>query len=166
MEANYERVILDSQLRQLKTIENEVATLDKQLQVAARQEAQVPLLMTIPGVNYIVALGLLAALGDIRRFQDGNHAASYLGLAPSTRQSGDRCYHGRITKAGNGQTRCLLTQSAQHASRPPGPLGAFFRRLAKRRTAMSQLRHSRGSSSPLRFSCSRTMSRIGMPVPN
>jgi len=129
----HERLILDSQLRQLKAIEEELESLDLCLQDAAREEPQVPLLMTIPGVNYVVALGLLAALGDISRFKDGNHAASYLGLAPITRQSGDHCYHGHITKAGSSQTRWLLTQSAQHASRHPGPLGAFFRRLAKRK---------------------------------
>lgn len=129
----HERLVLDSQLRQLVIIEQELKTLDEQLAVAARSEPQVPLLMTIPGVNYVVALGLLAALGDISRFQDGDHAAAYLGLAPLTRQSGNRCYHGHITKAGSSQTRGLLTQSAQHASRHPGPIGAFFRRLVKRK---------------------------------
>jgi hypothetical protein len=129
----HERLILDSQLRQLKTIEEELEALDQWLQTAARREPQVPLLMTIPGVNYVVALGLLAALGVISRFRDGHHAASNLGLAPITRQSGDHCYHGHISKAGSSQTRWLLTQSAQHASRHPGPLGAFFRRLAKRK---------------------------------
>ena len=59
--------------------------------------------MTLPGVSYVVAIGLLAALGDIHRFRDGDHAASYLGLAPITRQSGDHCYHGHITKAGNSR---------------------------------------------------------------
>jgi len=91
------------------------------------------LLMTLPGVNYVVALGLLAALGDVSRFRDGDHAAAYLGLVPSTRQSGRHCYHGSITKAGRSQTRWLLTQSAQHVTRHPGPLGAFFRRLVKRK---------------------------------
>ncbi len=50
-----------------------------------------------------------------------------------TRQSGNRCYHGHITKAGSSQTRGLLTQSAQHASRHPWPIGACFRRLVKRK---------------------------------
>jgi hypothetical protein len=90
--------------------------------------------MTIPGVNYVMALGLLAALGDIDRFHDGDHAASYLGLVPSTKQSGRHCDHGPITKAGSTQVRGLLTQAAQHASRHPGPIGAFFRRLVKRKS--------------------------------
>lgn len=80
-----------------------------------------------------MALGLLAALRDISRFRDGDHAASYLGLVPSTRQSASHCYHGHITKTGNGNTRGLLTLAAQHAGRHPGPLGAFFRRLTKRK---------------------------------
>jgi len=129
----YERLVLDSELRQLEIVEREVEGVDQELAGIARQEPRVRLLMTLPGVNYVVALGLLSALGDIARFKDGDHAAAYLGLVPSTRQSGRRCYHGPITKAGRSQTRWLLTQSAQHVARHPGPLGAFFRRLAKRK---------------------------------
>jgi transposase len=130
----HERVVLDSQLRQLASVKQEIELLDQNLESAAQQEPKVHLLMTIPGVDYVVALGLLAALGDIGRFRDGDQAAAYLGLAPTTRQSAEHCYHGHITKRGNSQTRCLLTQSAQHASRHPGPIGAFFRRLTKRKT--------------------------------
>lgn len=129
----HERLVLDSELRQLEAIENEVTRADRELAGIAQQEPRVRLLMTLPGVNYVVALGLLAALGDVSRFRDGDHAAAYLGLVPSTRQSGRRCYHGSITKAGRSQTRWLLTQSAQHVARHPGPLGAFFRRLVKRK---------------------------------
>lgn len=114
-------------------MEAEVKLLDQHLVAVAQRTPKAQLLMTMPGVNYVVALGLLAALGDITRFCDGDHAAAYLGLTPSTRQSADHCYHGHITKAGRSQTRWLLTQSAQHASRHPGPIGAFFRRLAKRK---------------------------------
>lgn len=128
-----ERLVLDSELRQLATVEQEVDQLDEQLTEIARQEPRVRLLMTLPGVSYVVALGLLAALGDVTRFQDGDHAVAYLGLVPSTHQSGRRCYQGPITKAGSSQTRWLLNQAAQHVARHAGPLGAFFRRLVKRK---------------------------------
>ncbi len=128
-----DRFVVDSELRQLDSCEQEIAAIDSQLLSFAADEPQVRLLMTLPGVSYVVAIGLLAAFGDIGRFRDGNHAASYLGLVPSTHQSGNHCYHGRITKAGNSQARWLLTQSCQHVARHPGPLGAFFRRLAKRK---------------------------------
>ena len=129
----HERLVLDSDLRQLVSVERERVMLDEQLALLATQQPRVQLLMTIPGVNYVVALGILSALGDIGRFKDGSHAAAYVGLAPSTRQSGNHCYHGHITKCGSSQARGLLTQAAQHASRHAGPLGAFFRRLTKRK---------------------------------
>jgi transposase len=128
------RLMLASELRQIETIDGELVTLDTELAAIAKTDARVQLLMTIPGVNYVVALGMLAALGDICRFPDGAHAASYLGLVPSTKQSGRHCYHGPITKAGSGQVRGLLTQAAQHASRHCGPIGVFFRRLARRKS--------------------------------
>lgn len=128
-----ERLVLDSELRQLDQVEHELRGLDLVLAGVAAQNDRVRLLMTLPGVTYVVALGLLAALGQVERFRDGDHAAAYLGLVPKTRQSGAKCYHGRITKAGNPQARWLLTQACQHVARHPGPLGAFFRRLSKRK---------------------------------
>ena len=89
--------------------------------------------MTLPGVGPAGAQALYAALGDWRRFKDGAHAASYLGLTPSTRQSADHCYHGSITKAGNSLARWLLTQAARQVAEHPGPLGVFFRRIEKRK---------------------------------
>jgi transposase len=83
----------------------------------------------LPGVDVGCAQAILAALGDLNRFRDADHAASYLGLVPSTRQSAARTFHGPITKAGNSRARWLLVQAAQHLERHPGPLGVFFRRL-------------------------------------
>ena len=72
-------------------------------------------------------------LATMARFKDPDHAASYLGLAPSTKQSAEKCYHGPITKQGNRRARVMLVQAAQHLSTHPGPLGAFFRRLARKK---------------------------------
>ena len=127
------RWLLDSDLRLLEAIEREVAALDKLLAEKGHADARVRLLMTLPGVQVTVAQGLVAAWGDIQRFRDADHAASYLGLVPSTKQSADHCYHGPITKAGRSHARWLLVQAAQHVRLHPGPLGFFFRRLAKKK---------------------------------
>ena len=89
--------------------------------------------MTLPGVDVATAEAMLAAWGDPKRFSDGDHAASYLGLVPSTKQSATHCYHGPITKRGNSHARWMLTEAAQHLDKHPGPLGHFFRRLLKRK---------------------------------
>ena len=128
------RRTVDCFLRLYDAAEAELERLDLQLRALAHHDPRVRLLMTLPGVAHGVALTLIAALGDITRFRDGDHAASYLGLTPIVRQSAGKCYRGSITKAGSSTTRAMLTQAAQHAAEHPGPLGAFFRRLKKRKT--------------------------------
>ena len=127
------RATIDAELRLLAAVEAEIDSLTTELVRDGYQDRQVRLLVTLPGVDVAVAQALVAALGDIRRFRDGDKAASYLGLVPSTRQSANHCYHGPITKQGRSHARWMLVQAAQHVARHPGPLGVFFRRLAKKK---------------------------------
>lgn len=124
---------LGRQLRLLAQVEEEIDAIDQHLAEAAYQQPDVKLLMTLPGVDVTVAQSIAAVLGDVTRFPDADRAAAYLGLVPSTRQSGEHCYHGRITKQGASHARWMLVQAAQQVARHPGPLGVFFRRLAKRK---------------------------------
>jgi hypothetical protein len=133
----------------------------------AYDDPRVKLLMTLPGVDVAVAQTLIAAIGDVKRFRDGDHAASYLGIVPSTRQSADHCYHGPITKRGRSQARWMLVQAAQHMGSHPGPLGVFFRRLKKRknhniavvataRKLMTIAWHMLKNNEPYRYAVPRT----------
>lgn len=124
---------LARQLFFLEMISTEVEMFNGHLAQIAYRSPQVQLLMTIPGVDFPVAESLLAMIGDWRRFPNGDKAAAYFGLVPSTRQSADKCYHGPITKHGQGHARWMMVQAAQHIDTHPGPLGVFFRRIAKRK---------------------------------
>src|SRR5205809_286112 len=91
-------------------------------------------LLTLPGVNFVTAAALLAAVGEIRRFPTARQLVSYLGLDPRVSQSGtEPARHGRISKQGPGETRHVLVEAAWHAARAPGPLRAFHQRIASRR---------------------------------
>ncbi|MGB8932137.1 MAG: IS110 family transposase [Anaeromyxobacteraceae bacterium] len=127
------RTALESELRLLDGIDTELAGLARLLDLRGYVDSRVRLLMTLPGVDVAVAQTLLAVFGDHSRFKDGDHAASYLGLVPSTHQSADNCYHGHITKHGKGHARWILVQAAQHLGSHPGPLGVFFRRLTRKK---------------------------------
>jgi transposase len=127
------RASLDRHLRQLEAVQGEVERLETRLAQEAYHDRRAKLLMTLPGVDCTVAQALLAALGEVDRFPDGDRAAAYLGLVPSTYQSGEHCYHGRITKQGRSHARWLLVQAAQHLDRHPGPLGVFWRRIARKK---------------------------------
>jgi hypothetical protein len=127
------RLLVDSDLRQLDFLQKEIDALDAELARRGHASDPVKLLMTLPGVDVATAEAVLAAWGDVTRFPDGDHAASYLGLVPSTKQSANRCYHGPITKRGNSQARWMLIEAAQHLDKHPGPLGHFFRRLCRKK---------------------------------
>jgi transposase len=128
------RWLIDSDRRVLAGIEKELADLECLLAVKGHGDERVKLLMTLPGVSVAVAQTLVSAWGDVGRFRDADHAAGYLGLAPSTKQSAERCYHGPITKAGRSHARWMLVQAAQHLRLHPGPLGHCFRKLAKKKS--------------------------------
>ncbi len=125
------RRALDRLLAQLTLIEQQILDSAYTLNVQAHADPRVRLLMTLPGVGSATAQTLLAALGDLSRFPTANHAAAYLGLVPSTSQSGDKTYHGPITKRGSSHARWMLV--AQNVDDHPGPLGAFFRKLARKK---------------------------------
>jgi transposase len=81
--------------------------------------------MTIPGIDMVVAVGMMAAIGRIDRSAVPEKLVAYLGLNPSVRQSGDgRAHHGRITKRGSSRARHLLVEAAWQTVRSPGPMRA------------------------------------------
>jgi transposase len=127
------RWLIDSDLRQLGFLEKEIEAMDAELARRGHASDPVKLLMTLPGVDVATAEALLAAWGDVTRFPDADHAVSYLGLVPSTKQSANQCYHGPITKRGNSRARWMLVEAAQHLDTHPGPLGCFFRRLLRKK---------------------------------
>ena len=128
------RSLVDSDLRELEFLQHHIDAMDTELARRGYASERIRLLMTLPGVDLATAAALLAAWGDPTRFADADHAASYLGLVPSTKQSAANCYHGPITKRGNSHARWMLIEAAQHLDKHPGPLGHFFRRLAKKKT--------------------------------
>ena len=90
--------------------------------------------MTVPGIDATVALSIVAAVGDFTRFRTPEKLVAYLGLNPRVRQSGGQpASHGRITKAGSAHARGMLVEAAWSASKAPGPLRAFYQRVAARR---------------------------------
>ena len=112
---------------QIRVLENSLA---EQSQLF---EADFLRLQTMPGVGPIVALTTYATFFEPERFPDVKHAASYVGLVPSTNQSGDRDWHGRITKTGSSELRSMLCEAAHQVRRGSHPLNPYFRSLCVRR---------------------------------
>ncbi len=64
------------------------------------------------GVRLIVAVTVIAELGDLTRFENPKQLMSYLGLTPCEYSSGERQRRGAITKTGNHHARRILIEAA------------------------------------------------------
>ena len=64
------------------------------------------------GVAFIVAVTVVAEVGDFRRFDNPRQLMAYLGLMPSEHPSGASVRRGGITKAGSGLARRALIEGA------------------------------------------------------
>jgi transposase len=125
---------IERHLRELDRLGEDLGILDRDIAQTAVDDPAVKRLLTITGVNLIVAAGLVAAIGDVRRFPDPQKLVSYVGLNPRVRQSGlGLAQHGRISKRGRSHARAMLVEAAWAASKAPGPLRAFFLRIRARR---------------------------------
>lgn len=127
------RALIDGDLRVMDGVQLEIHALDKRLAQRVHDDPRVKLLMTLPGVSQNVAQSVVAAVGDVERFESPEKLAAYLGLVPSTRQSANRCYHGGITKRGRVDARWALVQAAHCARCDSGPLGHFFNKVRRRK---------------------------------
>ncbi|WP_225174363.1 MULTISPECIES: transposase [unclassified Bradyrhizobium] len=74
--------------RELDRLAEDLALLDREIAQVAIDDLAVNRLMTITGVNLAVAAGIVAAIGDISRFDSPQKLVSYFGLNPRVRQSG------------------------------------------------------------------------------
>jgi len=128
-----EKLQVEMDLHILHTIEAAREEARKGLAQLAVAHPQVQLIMTVPGIDYPTAVGLLAAIGDISRFSSPRKLVSYFGLNPMVHQSAQHCYTGRISKRGRTHARWLLVEAAHCAVRCRGPLRAFFLRLKGRK---------------------------------
>ena len=113
---------LEQMLLYLDALDLQLERLDGDLEQVAQSErwrAQVKALCAFRGISTRTALGLIAEIGDFRRFAHPRELASWLGITPTEYSSGDQQHRGHITKTGNRHARRLLIETAWHYRHRP-----------------------------------------------
>lgn len=98
----------------LCAVREQIKLLEREIERHVRQDPACRKLRTLPGCGALLAVTIVAELGDVDRFANLGRACSYAGLTPSVHQSGDRNYTGRIARRGNPHLRRALVLLAQH----------------------------------------------------
>ena len=111
-----ERLAVERHVRTLDRLLEDLRLVERDIARHALEDQGVRRLMTIPGIDMVVAVGLAAAIGDVARFASAERLVAYLGLNPSVRQCPARVRPG----TGASPSRGAATPAACW-SRPPGP---------------------------------------------
>lgn len=99
---------VDEQVDRLQRLEAEL----RDLGPGWRPYPVVQALQALRGVQWLVAITVVAELGDLTRFENPRQLAAFVGLIPSKYSSGASRRQGGITKAGNGRARRALIEAA------------------------------------------------------
>ena len=107
----------------LRTLDERIEQLrryDALLEEAAERERYAPYvraLKTLRGINTLTALGIVAELGDLRRYSTAPQLMAAVGLVPSEYSTGEKLHRFGITKTGNTHVRHLAIEAAWHYQR-------------------------------------------------
>ena len=116
-------------------IEKQIERISKEVRKLCHQKPwadAMMYLMQLPGFGVITAMTVLAAIGEIERFETSKHLASYSGLTPGLEQSGTKNRGKGITKEGRRELRWALVEAAQMAVKSDPLLKMKFQTLQKR----------------------------------
>ena len=116
-------------------IEKQIMRIGKE---AAQMSHQIPwaqdmtYLMQLPGFGVITGMTVLAAIGEIRRFESAKRLASYSGLTGGLEQSGTKFVEKGITKEGRKELRWAMVEVARRAVKSDPRWTGKFQELHKR----------------------------------
>jgi transposase len=76
-------------------LECQIAQINRKLREGHADHPYIPLLMSAPGIGWVLAFTIAAEIGEIERFASPEKLAGYTGLCPRVNQSGDNDPAGR-----------------------------------------------------------------------
>jgi transposase len=96
----------------LDQLEEHIEAMEKRIRERIASLGWVRLLKTLPGVGTILGSTIYLEIGEVGRFPDPAHLASYAGLVPTVRASGGKCWHGPTPRASNHFLKWAFIEAA------------------------------------------------------
>jgi transposase len=125
-------------LRLIEILDEEIDGCEAALRRAGADHRYVPLLMTAPGIGWVLGYTIAAEIGEISRFSTPTKLVGYTGLCPGVDQSGGHDRRRELAKNGPKYLRWALVEAATHAAQHPVYAARYQRtktRLGRQRGA-------------------------------
>lgn len=123
-------------LELIDDLERRIDDCTRELHELGADHPYVKLLVTVPGVAWVLGYTIASEIGDIARYPSPKKLCGYTGLCPIVRQSGSKDQRGPLAKNGPKYLRWALIEAAHTAARSShyhARYEATRRRLGKQR---------------------------------
>lgn len=90
--------------------------LTDRVRTVLKETSRMSLLKTAPGIGTILSAIICLEVGDVSRFPDGSHLASYAGTVPRVHSSGGQTRHGKTKKNVNTYLKWAFAEAANTVS--------------------------------------------------
>jgi transposase len=130
-----EQFQLELEMENRMYIEKQISRIGKEVAKMSHQKPwaqSMTYLMQLPGFGVITGMTILAAMGEVQRFETARHLASYSGLTPGLEQSGTKYREKGITKEGRKELRWAMVEAAQRAVKSDPVWKTRFQEMQKR----------------------------------
>lgn len=125
-------------LEQLTDLETQVKLLEHRMREVMGQTRALELVMSLPGVGFILGTVLLLEVGDVGRFPSAAHLAAYAGTTPRVHASGGKIRYGQVRSDINRYLKWAFAEAANSVClnrrlRPHRHVSQLYERIARRK---------------------------------
>jgi transposase len=125
-------------LEQIDFCGDQIDGIEKRLEAVLRADPRFDLLLSLPGVGFILAAVILFEVGDVDRFGSSSHLASYAGTTPRVHASGGKVRYGQLRTDVNRYLKWAFCEAATTAATGRGAhrhrhIGRLYARVRDRR---------------------------------
>lgn len=99
-------------LEQVEALDRQVRLFEQQMGAVFEVTPEIELVMTLPGVGFILAVVIVLEVGDVARFMSNEKLAAYAGTVPRVHATGGKVRYGRLRPDVNRYLRWALVEAA------------------------------------------------------
>jgi transposase len=128
-------LVISTMMDRLEFMERQCIPLEERVKALVKESEDVRRLMSIGGVNFYLAALASSYIGDVNRFPDDNHLASFLGIVPESWDSANVKRRGKMTKDGPATARWAFSVMTDTVMRANPQLKLYYMSVKGRKNS-------------------------------
>ena len=121
--------VINEKLDLLELLLTKIRNVEKIIEDKYGMDEDVQLMRTVPGIGLVTAAVVKAEIGDVSRFSSAENLAAYVGVSPTTSQSGEKTWGGP-TRHGNNRVKHVLIEATlfHYHYCPDSKISSYYQR--------------------------------------